>query len=822
MNGQRYRHIFLAGPPGRLNFTNPRQGGSKPRIPERNRSNHSGFLLNRLQEAWNEFQERQSVSHVTQRGVYLEFKSDPGFDLVIQSLENLRFGIRVLNVRTEGDGENEITFATVYVPFDQRGYFLRKIEAYASENLKSGRPKNASLINSISDIRLAVLESFWREEERSLIPQVSPDWIEVWLSSDEEELIFSFNELLGILGVESEEGVLKFPERVVKLIYANREQLNQLIINSDIIAEFRAAKEVSTFYIELENQEQLKYVQQLLQRTTYVNEENIAVCILDTGVNNGHLLIQPVLDARDMHSVISSWGTSDEQGHGTLMSGIITYGDLLDILQSKERIRINYALESCKILPPGQQSNPKKLWGYYTSQGISLAEIQSSHRKRIICMAISSIEDRDRGRPSSWSGTIDVLTSGYEDDSKRLIILSAGNNETYINYPTENLTNEVNDPGQSWNALTVGAYTEKISIRDHYLRDYNPIAPAGGLSPYSTTSLNWPSRKWPIKPDVVFEGGNVARGPNDSIYETDDLKLLSLFRDPQVAQFAPFNATSAATAHAARMAAEIQYNYPNAWPETVRALVVHSADWTDTMKDQFLQGESKTEYAKLLRICGYGKPDYEKALYCLSNSLTMISQAEIQPYDKVNNRYVTRDMHLYNLPWPSDILTELGEEQVILRVTLSYFIEPSPGEIGWENRYRYASHGLRFDINGPGESENEFKRRINRQARDEDGHPGTSGVQENWTIGEARNVGSIHSDIWRGRAVDLANSNMIAIYPTVGWWRERHHLNRWNRRCRYSLVVSIETREQDIDIYTPVAVQIGIGTPIAIPIDRSE
>lgn len=32
-----------------------------------------------------------------------------------------------------------------------------------------------------------------------------------------------------------------------------------------------------------------------------------------------------------------------------------------------------------------------------------------------------------------------------------------------------------------------------------------------------------------------------------------------------------------------------------------------------------------------------------------------------------------------------------------MRVTLSYFVEPGPGEVGWEDKYRYLACGLRFD-----------------------------------------------------------------------------------------------------------------------------
>ncbi|HKJ32216.1 MAG TPA: hypothetical protein VKA34_10330 [Balneolales bacterium] len=31
-----------------------------------------------------------------------------------------------------------------------------------------------------------------------------------------------------------------------------------------------------------------------------------------------------------------------------------------------------------------------------------------------------------------------------------------------------------------------------------------------------------------------------------------------------------------------------------------------------------------------------------------------------------------------------------------------------------------------------------------------------------------REKGSIHSDIWKGTADELANSNLIAIHPTIG------------------------------------------------------
>lgn len=175
-------------------------------------------------------------------------------------------------------------------------------------------------------------------------------------------------------------------------------------------------------------------------------------------------------------------------------------------------------------------------------------------------------------------------------------------------------------------------------------------------------------------------------------------------------------------------------------------------------------------------------------------------------------------MHLHELPWPKEALNALPDDaEVQMRVTLSYFVEPGPGEIGWKDRYRYASHGLRFALNSPVEDKDMFLRRINVAARDEkNGHPGTESASKHWLLGQVRDKGSIHSDIWHGTASELAASNYIAVYPIIGWWRERSHLQKWGKKARYSLIVSIQTSDQEVDIYTPVAIKLGVVVPVEV------
>jgi hypothetical protein len=399
--------------------------------------------------------------------------------------------------------------------------------------------------------------------------------------------------------------------------------------------------------------------------------------------------------------------------------------------------------------------------------------------------------------------------------------VSAGNirdPEEWKNYPVSNATNEVHDPAQSWNALSVGAYTNLTRITHPDWQDYTPIAPPGGLAPCSTTSYPW-SPRWPIKPEIVMEGGNKAVAPGGAVSDIDDLQLLSTWHRPDVAHFAVFGDTSAATAHASYLAARIYASYPDVWPETVRGLLVHSARWTAAMREQFLAGSGKGAYRQLLRSCGYGVPQLDVALRCLSNRLTLVCEDQLQPFERREGRYTTKELHLYELPWPMQELQQLGEVPVQLRITLSYFVEPGPGEVGWKDRYRYASHGLRFELNDPSENRQEFLKRVNAQARaDDEGSSDTASPSGHWVLGsQQRDVGSIHSDIWTGTAAALASSNLIAIRPAVGWWRERAHLGQWSRLARYSLIVSVETPATEVDIYTRIAAQ--ITTPIEIEIE---
>lgn len=819
---QKYPHIKITVSPSTQDFITGKALRGSVNIPKRNREEHGQRLRTQLRTALNNIQEDLERNHLTKtrQGIYLEFKGDARKDLITKSLEDDRANIRLLNVHT--NQENEVVTATVFIPNTKREFFSEKLRQYIEEDTTGGQPKNKPMINSISEISKALMESFWSDAP-NLIPEEESEWCEVWLRVDSpEEDVQAFESLLEEHNIQSTPNVINFPERAVKIVNVNREQLVLLSRYSDHIAEYRLAKESALLWTEMPPREQADWADELLTRIETNQDSDTSICILDTGVNSGHSLLSPVLGTSDCHTVDAVWDTYDHDGHGTMMAGIATYGDLERSATTTGTVLLQHKLESVKILPPPPEENPSRLWGAITSQGISLAEIQAPNKKRVICMAIASNDTRDEGRPSSWSAAVDTITSGAEDEIKRLMILSAGNTEVEeftnpANYPDILITDSIHDPAQSWNAITVGAYTSLHNITDPTLTGYTPLASRNTISPFTTTSSVWEDQ-WPIKPEIVMEGGNLAVD-NTFITECEDLSMLTTHFEPHRGHFTDFRMTSLATAQASWFAAQIQVKYPDFWPETIRALMVHSAKWTDELIAQFnIDMSSKASIKELLRICGYGVPSLERSLHSASNSLTLIAEEEIQPFAKEGSDCKTKDMHFHELPWPKEVLQSLPPETAVeMRVTLSYFIEPGPGEIGGKDKYRYASHMLHFEINSPGETEDELIRRINKKARNaENGKPDTKSAANHWVIGQARDKGSIHSDIWEGTAAELSDSNKIVIYPGIGWWRERKRLGKYNKKTRYSLVVSISTPSEDVDIYTPVLAQVEIPVGIEI------
>ncbi len=827
-------HFLLAGSAEPERFRSAVSGSRETHLPEPDRQTHGQALLGQLAGLKTQAQEaadaQRDAGMDAGLGIQIEFRSPPDVELAFESLSRERQRIELLNVRHD-DG---VTMATVFVPDGKLDVFEKLIEDYLAENRDAaGRPRdNKALLNSIRDVRAATFDALWTDDPLALPTDENQSvWWEIWLPIREngDETLARFRTVATGIGFELSTKVIRFPERIVLHMRGEKRRITQSMLLLNLVAEIRRAKETAEFFDSLTAPEQHEWVQDMLARTTFAEGDIPHACILDTGVNREHPLLARSADAEDMHTIEPAWGTQDDDGHGTQMAGLALYGDLTEPLASDAPLTVAHRLESVKLLQH-DHDNQGEPYGELTIEAVGRPEVTAPHRRRVFGMAVTTKDGRDRGRPSAWSASVDSLACDVlgEGMTPRLIAVSAGNvvdMDAWRHYPHSNATDGIHDPGQSWNALTVGAYTTKVDITEADAQSYQPIAPSGSLSPFSTTSSTWPASPWPYKPDVVFEGGNAGIddiGPS----MMHSLGLLTTNHEPTTRLLTTINATSAATALCVRMGTQILARYPNLWPETVRALIVHSSEWTPQMLADFLDARKRKEdYARLIRHVGYGVPDLGSALWSLSNTLTLIAQDSLQPFHREGSAEPTAwDMHLHRLPWPKDALADLGAIPVEMRVTLSYFVEPNPGVIerGVKGRYRYESHGLRFEVKRPEETEQNFRMRINQRARDEEqGAYQGGGSDPRWRLGpDRRHLGSIHSDTWTGTAAALAERGVLAIYPALGWWKTAKKLGRFNNLARYALVVTIKAPEATVDLYNIVeqAITATVATTVQIEI----
>ncbi|MGN6820466.1 MAG: S8 family peptidase [Sphingomonas sp.] len=523
--------------------------------------------------------------------------------------------------------------------------------------------------------------------------------------------------------------------------------------------------------------------------------------------------------------------TDDHHGHGSEMSGLAIYGDLTTILPSDDPLPIRFVGEAVKLLaPPGFVPTQPQSYGLATRQAILRPEIAKPQRERVFCLAVTQ-GDVYGPKATSWSAALDMSAFGgdeLDDRRERLICVSAGNLPDGL--PHDDLEDwdsyEVEDPAHAWNVLTAGGYTQKGPITDAGYEHWDCAVAIGALSPYSRVSAAWARGVSPIKPELVLEAGNkgIDAADQSMVSGIDSLSLLTTSRDPLGQPLTLSWATSAATAQLAGMAAALLADDPALWPESVRALLVHSARWTPVMDAALFATNQKTERLMMLRRFGYGVPHLERALRSASNVLALVSQQEIQPfvYDKGKGVRLNQ-AHFYALPWPVQTLLELGEHQVRLRVSLSYFVEPNPSADAPLAPGRYRSAGLRFDLSRTGESQEAFESRVNAAAvaGDEGADEVGGGAGDNDRVLGERSIsaGSLHVDEWRCNAADLADRTAIAIFPVGGWWKSCRDRSRNDGTMRYALVVTIDAGDVEQDLWVESAIAAGIEVEQTVEVD---
>lgn len=157
----------------------------------------------------------------------------------------------------------------MFIPNGKVGLFVRKFEAYADpaedskpkDPTKSGNPANLNLVASITQIRLAALESFWTDTGE-FPSDWQPLWWEAWLreAGNPHDVMDVFRQRAQAAGVMVSQRSLRFPDRRVVLVRASVSQLLAVENLFDILAELRAAKILAREFLELPPRDQAEFI----------------------------------------------------------------------------------------------------------------------------------------------------------------------------------------------------------------------------------------------------------------------------------------------------------------------------------------------------------------------------------------------------------------------------------------------------------------------------------------------------------------------------------------------------------------------------------
>ncbi len=806
------------------------RGGTKEPSPVEDRRQHAQKLRSDLEvvaSQLDEIRKEQATIKVPlkQRGMAIAIESREDESLFVSATaRSTTQGLKLLTLQVNPEklqqrNQPAHDLANFFVSRDSIKSLLKALGKYelwtdedgdftdilgTDETETSRRPANFKLFESASLIRAANLRDFWTDEIDKFPRKKSQTTWEVWTRLEYEEV---FSKTLNALEISCEGRPTQFIETAVRNIRATPDEMQILIRKSGAVVELRSASSFVSDYMNSLPDAQGGIVTELARRVVPAPASAPRIAILDTGVNPANPLLRSSLPRSRCYTVSDDWAVTDHDGHGTKMAGVALFGDLADADSGNSPIQLSASLESVVVTAPvGGNDVPA-----YDAIQKAIELVESEEAARVFCLAQTAAGEPEDGRPTSTSAVVDKLA--YADGKNtRLICVAVGNvdhsdSEPYqvAEYIERNRRHGIQSPAQALNALSIGAFTNKAN------GTVPLVAPAGDLSPTSRTSQEWIARA-ARKPDIVMEGGNfqIDRGGIFSRPSARNL-VLTTSRAASSSPLAMTGETSAATAAAAHLASRLMARYPSFRTETIRGMMVHSAEWTPAMVAQLTDlGRSNSvsdPWATLLSRFGWGTPNEQRLFSSTESDMTLIVEDSLRPYELSDSDQLRlREMKYFKLPWPTAELRALNQTEVEMRCTLSYFIEPDPNAIA-RNRYdRYPSHRLKFDLRRFGESDAKAQLRYNALAEDD---LSSGATDDGWIAGKRLSGnGTLQHDIWRGPAYRLAERDGISVAPVKGWWSDIRQSERYRRKIRFSLMVSIRVPQGTANIYQPVSAAI--------------
>lgn len=680
-----------------------------PRPPMRNRGQHGEKLKEQLENSFGEIvSKRRDMGIQSENLVVLELTSDA------LSPELLEHMIRKFNMylveETDIPNSNNSRLVVQFENFNDIQLFNNERALWESDDETEAvltYAKRRDIFSCIDDIRTVTREDRIGTRlkryfiDSSLIPQgffvVN---IDIWFNGEKTtafEIEGQIRQVLGTQGSKLLGDLFQIPSLLLGRALVNEFTLNALL-DMDIISMVELPfGSVSSEPYELFKWDYEPVVQDEL------NDDAPLAAVLDSGIFTGNPLLEHVVVAEEEFDTTENT-TTDMNGHGTGVAGIVVYGDFDTCLQTNNfkplvRIcngKIMHDENGMPCFPNDKRPEQivKEAIEYFNQEfGCRVFNLSAGDSDHLYC----------GGRQFAWAEMLDQLSRELDI----VIVISAGNvSEPVLNDFTsrEELMEQCRDqlfqpehrlidPATSALGITVGAITkfdEPSAIPNRTVR-----LSVGKKDYLSVFTRIGKGVNRAIKPDVVDYGGNFAvsqlmRGRSQWV--KNDMRLLEpTLNNGNDKIFKGYCGTSFSAPHVTHIVARIERalekqlkHKPSA--NLIRAIFINSARCTESMvkwgqksKDALYTGNTNPKQERMLRLYGFGKAD-DSLLYSDYNKVILFTE------DKLS----LRSFHLYKIPVPKEFL------QVKANKTIAISLAYNP--ITRLSRKDYLTNSLWFEV----------------------------------------------------------------------------------------------------------------------------
>lgn len=401
--------------------------------------------------------------------------------------------------------------------------------------------------------------------------------------------------------------------------------------------------------------------------------EDPYIAVIDSGILPTHpLLSGSVSDSLAFGTLESPF---DENGHGTMVAGIIQFGDVYSTLKHNQNtIKLPFNLLNGRVTNKDNSFPDDKIVASVVKEAID--EFANNYACKIFNLSIGDNRTPyvQNTKMDPWSFILDKLN--FEHNIA--IVVSAGNytpsqkQESILqkNYIKELLTEDDSSlipPSLAISGLTVGSIAkDDIPYNDRNKLNHVAVASKNLISPFSRVGLGY---RQSIKPETIAHGGNYSYNSQTKRINANDRNLgifsTSIFNSLKGSWFESRSGTSFAAPYISHLLGTIKREIPEAKGNLLRALLINASYsntiTSNTVEDMYKNTLKPAELSQKIKMLqGYGEVRDEIVTKSTDNFVTMYFEGEIQS-NKVN---------VFEIPIPEDVYLKKGKSKI--NITLAY------------------------------------------------------------------------------------------------------------------------------------------------------